>query len=218
MTYEPVQSNPKRLRLLSAGAVASLAGLWLAMMVGGTGPLDRFVLGQLYSAHRPVLRAAALFVTNFGEWPVVIGASLIAAIVLLLTNHRRSALLLLGVTLLGRGLVEAQKFGIHRLRPDEYEHLVPVKSLSFPSAHAANSMILYLSLATIAAPPRHRRWAVPAALIGTFLVGISRPMLGVHWPSDVIGGWSFGAAWVLAMLGLANRVAPADSTASVKPL
>jgi undecaprenyl-diphosphatase len=56
------------------------------------------------------------------------------------------------------------------------------------------------------------------ALIGSFLVGISRPMLGVHWPSDVIGGWSFGAAWVLAMLGLANRVAPADSTASVKPL
>ena len=66
-------------------------------------------------------------------------------------------------------------------------------------------MILLLSLALIAAPEGHRRWAVIAALAGTFLVGITRPILGVHWPSDVIGGWSFGAAWVLAMLAVAER-------------
>ena len=109
------------------------------------------------------------------------------------------------MTLLGRGLIEIQKFGINRLRPDELEHLVPVKSLSFPSAHAANSMILLLSLATIAAPRDQRWWAVPTALAGTFLVGISRLLLGVHWPSDVVGGWAFGAAWVLVMLALAER-------------
>ncbi len=55
------------------------------------------------------------------------------------------------------------------------------------------------------ARPRMRRAAVAAALVVTFVVGISRPMLGVHWPSDVVGGWSFGAAWVLAMIALAER-------------
>lgn len=175
------------------------------MMVGGTGPLDQHLLGQMYAAHRPFLRGAAIFVTNFGEWPVVVGTSLIASLALLLAEKRRTALLLLVVTLLGRGLVEAQKFGIHRLRPDAFEHLVPVKSLSFPSAHAANSMILFLSMATIPVPPEHRRWTVPIALVATFLVGMSRTMLGVHWPSDVIGGWAFGAAWVIAFLGLVER-------------
>ena len=191
--------------VITAVGVALLATLWLSMMLLGAGPVDQTLLGQLYAAHRPALRSAASFVTIFGNWQAVVGLSLIAVLWLLWRGKRRSALLLISVTFLGRAMVEAQKFGIHRLRPDELEHLVPVKSLSFPSAHAANSMILLLSLAVIAAPREQRWWTVPAALMGTFLVGISRPMLGVHWPSDVVGGWSFRAAWVIAMLAIAER-------------
>jgi undecaprenyl-diphosphatase len=178
--------------------------LWLLMMVQGTGALDLAVLDMLYSANRPVVRAAASILTLLGQWESVVLISVIAAAWLLYRRKVRSALLLLAVTLLGRALVELQKVGVHRQRP-ELEHLVEVRSLSFPSAHSANSMILLLSLALIAAPTGHRRWAVLAALAGTFLVGITRPILGVHWPSDVIGGWSFGAAWVLAMLAVAER-------------
>ena len=175
------------------------------MMVGGTGTLDLAVLEALYSAHKPAVRAFATFVTVFGEWQAVILLSIIAGGWLVYRKHLRTAVLLLAITLIGRILVELQKFGIHRLRPTATEHLVPVKSLSFPSAHAANSMILLLTLALLAAPREQRWWAVPVALLGTFCVGISRPMLGVHWPSDVIGGWSFGAAWVLAMVAVAER-------------
>lgn len=197
-------TTPRRFSLTALSAFALLA-LWLLMMVGGTGEVDRAVLHALYSADRPTLRSFATLVTMFGQWQAVIVVSLLAAAWLLFRKHVRSAVLLLGITLIGRILVELQKIGIHRLRPDQLEHLVPVKSLSFPSAHAANSMILLLTLATVAVPPGHRRWAVPLALLGTFLIGISRPMLGVHYPSDVIGGWSFGAAWVLTMLALARR-------------
>lgn len=191
-------------RSMTVAAVASLMTLWLAAMLVGTGALDLALLNALYSAQRPFVRAAASTITLLGQWQVVVLLSVIAAAGLLYSGKARSALLLLAVTLIGRLLVELQKIGVHRQRP-ELEHLVDVKSLSFPSAHSANSMILLLSLALIAAPERHRNWAVPTALAGSFCVGISRSMLGVHWPSDVIGGWSFGAAWVLAMLAVADR-------------
>ena len=189
----------------TAAAIALLVAAWLAMMIVGTGPADHWLLTHLYAADRPLLRASMIVVTQFGNWQPVIIGTLVGVSWLLWFGHRRSALLLLGVTLTGRTLIEAQKYGVHRLRPSEFDHLVTVHSLSFPSAHAGNSMLLFLSLALIAAPPRWRWWAVPAALAGALLVGLSRPMLGVHWPSDVVGGWSFGAAWVLLMVALAER-------------
>ena len=189
----------------AAMLTALLVLLWLAMMLTGTGPADQNLLAALYAADRPALRSAAIFVTVFGNWQAVILLSIIGLVWLLYRGRRESALLLISVTMLGRVLVEAQKVGIHRMRPEEHQHLVAVKSLSFPSAHAANSMMLFLSLALIAAPREQRRWAVPLALACTFVVGISRPMLGVHWPSDVVGGWAFGAAWVLIMLWAARR-------------
>ena len=185
--------------------VAALAALWLLMMVSGAGALDRALLGAMYVAGQPALRDFLVYFTLLGNWPAVVGFSLVAALWLLVTGHRRSALLLLGITLVGRFLVEAMKLGINRTRPEAADHLVPVYSLSFPSAHAANSMILWLTLALIL--PR-REWR-PAAIVGALLislaVGLSRPMLGVHWPSDVVGGWAFGAAWVLLMTDLAGR-------------
>ena len=189
---------------MTVGAVVLLTVLWLTMMLTGTGEVDRSLLHALYAADRPALRSFALGATVFGEWQAVILLSLVGAASLLHLGKVRSAVLLLAITLLGRSLVQFQKYGVNRQRP-ELEHLVDVRSLSFPSAHAANSMILLLSLAMIVPPRGHRTWAVAAALLGTFLVGISRPMLGVHFPSDVVGGWSFGAAWVLTMLALAER-------------
>src|SRR4051794_312135 len=174
------------------------------MLVGGTGWLDRALLEALYSGDDPPVRAAALAITLAGQWEVLLPLALIGTLWLVYRKRLRSALLLVSVALVGRGLVELQKLGIGRLRPEDRAHLVPVKTLSFPSAHAANSMILMLCLALLVAPERHRNAAVTAALIGTLLVGLTRPMLGVHWPSDVVGGWAFGAVWVLSVLWLAR--------------
>lgn len=176
------------------------------MMLVGTGPLDHRLLAVLYSADPPAVRGAVLFVTNLGEWLVLVPLTLLGAGWLLYRRERRPALLLLAITLIGRLLVDLQKLGIGRLRPEDQVHLVPVKNLSFPSGHAANTMIVFLSLALLVAPRRIQRLAVPIALLATVAVGITRPMLGVHWPSDVVGGWAFGAAWVLLMLGLADRL------------
>jgi undecaprenyl-diphosphatase len=112
------------------------------------------------------------------------------------------------VTLAGRGLSELEKYGIERPRPQIVPHLVSEYTPSFPSGHATSSMIVYLTLALVLAEgTRWRHLAVAAAVALSILIGLSRPVLGVHWPSDVIAGWSFGAMWVLATVPLAERLA-----------
>jgi len=81
-----------------------------------------------------------------------------------------------------------------------------VKTSSFPSGHATSSMIFFLTLALVlGAETRWQRPAVIAAILLSLAIGTSRVMLGVHWPSDVIGGWAFGMLWVLLTLRLAGR-------------
>ena len=181
------------------------------MMLLGTGSRDHQLLSALYSADPLAIRGAVIFATNLGNWWVLVTLTLLAAAWLLYRGRARSALVLLAITLVGRLLVDLQKAGIGRLRPEDQVHLVPVTNLSFPSGHAGNTMIVFLSLALLVTPRRFRYLAVALALFGTAAVGITRPMLGVHWPSDVVGGWAFGAAWVLMMVRLAERLRLAQS-------
>ena len=177
------------------------------MFVGGTGAFDRSIYEELYAGRRPTLLAIARMVTALGEPTVLIVAGFAAAAWLWWRRRGRLALALLLVILVGRGLAEAQKYSIARVRPAIEPHLVVVKTSSFPSGHASSSMIFYLTLAL--ALTRNRRWhglAVACAVLLSLLIGVSRVMLGVHWPSDVVGGWSFGMLWVLLTLAPTERL------------
>jgi undecaprenyl-diphosphatase len=194
-------------RYVSAVLVALLAALWLAMLLlGGAGSEADRALLRLF--HLPAFVAVALAVTRLGNVYVLLPLSLIAAAAIRLRAGGRPAYLYLLLILAGRLLVELQKDLIGRARPDPAGRLDAVTSFSFPSAHAANSMIAWLGLALIAAPPRLRPAAVAAALAVALLVGLTRLILAVHWPSDVIGGWAFGAAWTLLLLRLAEGTSP----------
>ena len=179
--------------------------LWLAMLLLGTGTVDHAILRELYGGHRPALADAARLVTMLGDGRVVTGFAMIGALILISRKRPWPALVLLVGTLLGKGLTELQKYEFNRLRPDEDPHLVIVHNLSFPSGHSANAMMTYVALAVFLLDPGARRSWLIGALVLAFLVGLSRVILGVHWPSDVVGGWSFGALWVLVMLWIAGR-------------
>lgn len=187
-------------------ALAALAALWLAMLLaGGTAP-DRALLVAGYAGGEPWLVAAAQAVTWFGDWRVLVPAIALGALWLAWRGRRRDALLFAAITLSGRLLVTLQKVLVARLRPDANEHLVTVTNLSFPSGHAANSMLVWLGLALLLPrDARSRTIAICAALALTLVVGLSRVLLGVHWPSDVLGGWSFGLFWTLLLLHLAGQ-------------
>lgn len=175
--------------------------VWAAMLtLGGTdSPLDRTVLDAM---HRQALVVPARWFTLLGNWPATTLISVSAASWLAFRGARRRALLLLLITFSGRLMVELQKIAFARARPDAEGHLVAVHTLSFPSGHAANSMLVWLSIALIAAPARSRTAAVLLALLLSFLTGLTRLVLDVHWPSDLVGGWTFGAAWTLLMARL----------------
>ena len=189
-------------------AIVVLALLWFAMLTVGTGDADDDILRALYAGRSPALVAFARGFTCLGDWRVVIALSVAASLWLALARGVRLGLAVLAVTLVGRALVSAQKYGIERLRPGDQAHLVPVSTPSFPSGHSAGAMIVYLTLALAIAGRGEWKWpAVAFAVAVTACVGLSRVMLGVHWPTDVVGGWAFGLLWVLVALPLAERLA-----------
>lgn len=201
-----------------AAAVILLATVWIAMLLLGRGQLDRIIYEALYAGGRPALILIARIFTFLGEPTVLIGAGFLLAAWLWHGGKGRFAIGLLLVILIGRGLAEAQKYWIARARPTLEPHLVIVKTSSFPSGHSTSSMIFYLTVALALTPPGWRRIAAGAAVLLSLLIGLSRVMLGVHWPSDVVGGWSFGLLWVLVALRPAERLFGPDSRRAPKRL
>ena len=186
-----------------------LSLLWLTMLLLGAGPADRDILYALYTRDEPLLAQAAIAVTQLGNWWTVVGVTLAGALWLFWREKRWGALTLLIATFTGRGLVILQKDYFARMRPEENLRLVEVSYQSFPSGHAANPTIAYVALALLLFDdPGRRRVALIAALSLAMLIGISRPMLGVHWPSDVVAGWSFGLLWVALVFAIMERWKP----------
>ncbi len=157
----------------------------------------------------PALVPAARLLTHLGDVVTVLAAAVIVAGWLLLRGHRRRALLLVAIVASERLLIEAMKNVFDRARPDPLGHEVAVHNLAFPSGHSANAMAGWLAIAVLATSPRLRLFAIAVALTIALVTGICRLVLQVHWPSDVVGGWAFGAAWTLLLVRLFGTAPPA---------
>lgn len=184
----------------------ALALVWAATLFLGGSDADKTALFFLYAGGKPELIDAARTVTWLGGAEALLAATFLGLVRLGWRRDWRGAVLLLAITLSGRLLVELQKGWTGRLRPEDQEHLVATQTFAFPSGHAANAVLVFLTLALLLPQTaRGRRLAIAAAAIMALAVGISRPMLGVHWPSDVVGGWAFGLFWTLLLLRLFAR-------------
>ena len=201
--------TPSRLPPLPVAiAAAGFAVVWFEMLIVGTGDLDDDLLRALYAGGNPAWIAIARGFTFLGAAWVGIAVALGGVALLAWLGRKRAAVVAFLVIAVGRALVEAQKYAIARLRPIDEAHLVPVSTPSFPSGHAANSMILCLTFAILFFGHKRWRWAaIAVAILLSVCIGFSRLMLGVHWPSDVIGGWSFGLLWVVIAMPWAERLA-----------
>jgi undecaprenyl-diphosphatase len=195
-------------RLIFPLAMALLALIVLAALLLG-GPQTRIDSQVLAAFASPALVPAARLLTHLGDVVTVLAAALLVSAWLLLRGHRRRAILLLVIVISERLLIEAMKNVFDRARPDPLGHEVAVHNLAFPSGHSANAMAGWLAIALLATSPRLRLPAVVLALTLALVTGLCRLLLQVHWPSDVAGGWAFGAAWTLLLVRLFGTAPPA---------
>lgn len=194
------------LRLLLASLL-----LLLVLVAGGWGgadlPPDQAIVRHFVSWRRaaPDAAGALVWLTHLGGGPVLLLLMAGTALALARTD-RAAALALAATTLGGRLLVDGAKWLVDRPRPALDAHPVYVFSQSFPSGHAGNTMITYGAIALFALPGRWRLPGLAAATALSGMIGATRPMLGVHWPSDVLGGWCLGLLWLLACWSVWERV------------
>lgn len=160
--------------------------------------------------HLDATRAILAF-TQLGGSVVLVPLCLAVAAFLWLRRSPREALWFLGITMSGRAMVEILKWAVDRPRPAFNPYPVIVSVKSFPSGHASNSTLTYVSIALFLTPERWRPQALTAAMTLAVAIGCTRPMLGVHWPTDIIAGWSFGLLWVGFWWRISRRGAAAAS-------
>ncbi|NDV91523.1 phosphatase PAP2 family protein [Alteromonas sp. 345S023] len=138
--------------------------------------------------------------TALGSNSVLLFITFAVALGYKLQGNMKLASALVFTVIIGLALTFALKYGINRPRPPVSQHDVDVYTQSFPSAHAMMSTIVYFYLASLLA---HRVntlsvkvWGYAVAAILVFLIGCSRVLLGVHWPTDVLAGWLGGGAFL----------------------
>jgi undecaprenyl-diphosphatase len=199
--------------LAAVGALAGAAFAFLTiageMSEGETRALDRAVLVALRDPSdlsRPIgpqwLKLMAIDLTSLGSLACLgLIVLMVAGLFASLRRFREAAILIASA---GGGLVLSQllKAFFGRARPDAVFQAVPAINASFPSGHAMLSAVVFLTLGSMVARFATRRrvkfYALASAILLTLIVGVSRVFLGVHWPTDVLAGWSLGAAWAIA--------------------
>jgi len=207
--------------VFGAGLVFGVTAMWVGP--GPVGP-DASTLQALEAARSPLTTATVVAITNVGRGPVSIAIVFLVAAGLLVRGCWKEASLLVVANLGSLALDRGVKAMFARPRPplDLVTRITDPQGFSFPSGHALSAMVLYTSLAMVAGGlglPRLKRASIALAMILIPAMGFTRVYLGVHYPSDVIGGWALGAAWVwLVYLGYLARAQKVPATLSPKSL
>lgn len=206
--------------LTLGGALAVVCGLLAFLLVAGAarggGPdFDEHLLRSLRRPDDPAepvgprwLKVAMLDLTALGGY-TVLGLLTSGVVGYLLLRRQAAAAVLIAISAVGGMLAtDALKGAYDRPRPAVVPHLAEVTNASFPSGHSAMAAVVYLTLGVLlarsVARPVLRAYVIGWAMTLTALVGVSRVFLGVHYPTDVLGGWALGLSWAV-LCGLAAR-------------
>jgi len=170
--------------------------------------LDTVILDIIHSTQSPLFDGIFLFFTTAGnvEFILPITATIIA--ILLYKKQRTNALIItFGVGgAAAANLILKELF--HRDRPVFWQSLITETGYSFPSGHAMISAALIVCLVALLWGTRWRFVAIVCGGAVIAMVGISRLYMGVHYPTDVVAGWSAGLIWALLVVMIVRDVSP----------
>lgn len=203
--------------LLAAGGIWVFVELADEVMEGDTVSIDERLLLMLRTPSDvsdpigpPWAEEVARDVTGLGGAGFLTFLTLASAGFLVIQRRRALALYLFAAVAGGTLVSTLLKLAFDRPRPDLVPHGSLVYTSSFPSGHSMLSAVVYLTLGALLASAqtnlRLRAYLLGLAGILTVSVGISRVYLGVHWPTDVLAGWTAGAAWALLCFAFAERL------------
>ena len=160
-------------------------------------------LAMTHAKSAEVSIAVAGFVTHLGDPGWRAGLMIVILCALIYRRCWRSAavfVVTVGLSITGHSVA---KEVFARPRPDLVPRLDFADTYAYPSGHAAGAMDILL----LGALMLGGRKSVVAAILVAVAIGLSRVALGVHWPSDVIGGWMFGSGAALIGYAIAKHVA-----------
>ena len=188
-------------------------------------PFDYALLTFMDQHQNPVLTKAATILAFLGSPPTVVGIAFVAALAGLVWKKVRGAAWTLPIAVIGAGIIiQAVKMLVQRPRPSLYTHLLKESGFSFPSGHSLIAMVIYgllgyFTLALVKNPVARLAVRVMTILL-VFLIGTSRVYVQVHYPTDVLAGWTAGVCWLIACLGLHEVLArrwPASGEPVLRP-
>lgn len=202
--------------LLTFTIAGTLFGL-LAYLVtsGATKSFDQSALLWVNQHASPVFDAFFLAVTDLGG-VIVLAVATLAIVITLLVRKKYPQALLIAV---GVGSVSALnvllKTLFDRPRPDLWEWLITETSFSFPSGHSVASCAFALCIVLLLWNTKWRILTTVVASIYVLLIGTSRLYLGVHYPTDILGGWLLAFTWVFLVAAVIYMYWPSAGKRSV---
>ena len=211
--------------LIIAGLVFAFGFIAQEVVKGKTLAFDREVMLALRNSvdtSVPIgpawLPEAARDITSLGSIIVLVIITLVVVGYLFLAGKSAVAWLMLIAVFGGIALSDLLKFAFGRARPDIVTPLARVFTTSFPSGHATLSAITYLTIGAVLARSQPSStislYFMSLAAFLTMIIGVSRIYLGVHYPTDVLGGWCIGTAWAMGCWAIMARL---QSVGQVEP-
>ena len=205
--------------LLALGGIAVVVMLTLLVVSGVSAPIDQAIIDAVRTPELAPHLAPLRQVTELGStWAVVIVALVTVGVGVAIGPwlHGVIGAVVIGLASLGNSALKAV---VARERPDLLEPILVERGFSFPSGHAALGMVAWGILAVLVSrsrlPPAGRRALIAALAALVFLIGLSRIWLGVHYPTDVLAGWTAGATVVLVYAELTRGVSREPAAAAV---
>lgn len=180
--------------IIAAVSLACFCFIAWKVVYQQTGNFDTAVDYFAYGTRNPLTKAILIPVTYMGNWQFIVA---VAAVLLIVPKTRMSIGLPMGITALASVvLFKILKPAFGRARPDEALHLITQGGYSFPSGHSMNGLVCYgVLIFLVRRSCSDRRLANVLTVLLTLLIltiGWSRIFVGVHYVSDVLGGWSIG--------------------------
>lgn len=178
-------------------------------------PFDAPILNMLHAVATPTLDYFFVLITRLGYFWGVVPLDVAVLVALVLRRRFRDGLFF-GIAVIGSAVLDVvAKNYFARTRPDLWLSIRPETTYSFPSGHAMASTTLGVAVILLCWPTRWRWPVMIASVVFVFLVGVSRVYLGVHYPSDILAGWTAAIAWTFGMYILVDRKAPSPPPSAV---